>query len=53
MQIFNSPYDPNDPLNGQECAILSTKGTIHGLMLVVKFNDGTVEEVWAEEVQEA
>lgn len=53
MPIYRSQYDPSDPLNGQECAILSTKGARDGLILVVKFNNGAVHEVWAEEVQEA
>lgn len=53
VTVFNSPYNPDDPLNGQECTVLDSRTVrCNDTILTVKFTSGLVLEVWAEEVQE-
>lgn len=52
MMIFNTPYDPDDRLNGRECVILSEQPVRDGTIIEIQFLTGGRMQVWAEEVEE-
>lgn len=56
--IYRTPFDSNDPMNGEEVMILGqsevprTDGTGIDILLHIRFDTGEMIAAWPEEIQE-